>query len=86
MLTKIKGICEGGQPFAPLKSGDWIIDEEGETMEFICYSSTGWSGEFRCTRSGPIYILPLAGLRPFRFESGPPVDMTEVIAKELPQP
>lgn len=85
-MTKIKGICEGGTAFTPLKAGDWVMDEEGESLFFIRYTASGWSGEFRCTYNGPIYTLPLAGLRPFSIESGPTVDMSDAIAAEIPVP
>lgn len=85
-MTKIKGICEGGEPFTPLKAGDWVRDEEGENLFFIRYTATGWSGEFRCTYNGPIYTLPLAGLRPFNIKSGTPVDMSAATAAEIPLP
>jgi hypothetical protein len=62
MMTRIKGICEGGQPFAPLLLGDHVADEEGEEAEFVGYTSTGWSGYFRYGHRREPYVLPLAGL------------------------
>lgn len=61
-MLRIKGAAEGGQPFAPLVPGEWILTEEEEWLEFRSYSSTGWSGHFR-DEAGFDLKLPLAGLR-----------------------
>lgn len=58
----IKGITQGGVPFLPLVVGDEVQDEDGDTLEFIAYSDSGWSGIFRLASSG-LHTLPLAGLR-----------------------
>lgn len=61
-MTRIKGICEGGEPFQPLKLGDHIADQDGDEAEFLGYTETGWSGHFRYGHRAKPYILPLAGL------------------------
>ena len=58
----IRGITQGGVPFLPLVVGDEVRDEDGDTLAFIAYSDSGWSGIFRLPTGG-LHTLALAGLR-----------------------
>ncbi|MFZ4687866.1 MAG: hypothetical protein ACOYLS_01380 [Polymorphobacter sp.] len=53
-----------------ITAGQFIITQERERLLCIAARDTGW-GDFRETETGPIYTLPLDGLRVARDQRTP---------------